>query len=110
MGETQWDISTTQGTRRIKDRKRFKKTDYTGLFHTYSMTLPKCIDGITNPMKNHSSMILPLLSISYLYGHGDAQMQRNMLDVSEIFEEPWKGGPYKTRITSCFREAIRLPE
>ena len=28
----------------------------------------KCIGRVTNPMKNHSSMILPLLSISYLYG------------------------------------------
>ena len=33
-----------------------------------------------------------------------------MLDVAKIFEEPWKGGPYKTRVTSCFREATRLPE
>ena len=28
LGETQWDVCTTQGIRRMKDRKRSKKTDY----------------------------------------------------------------------------------
>ena len=28
IGETQWDISTTPGTRRMKDRKRSEKADY----------------------------------------------------------------------------------
>ena len=32
-------------------------------------SIPKCIGGVTNPMKNHSSVILPLLSESYLYFH-----------------------------------------
>ena len=32
------------------------------------MTLSKCIGGDTNPMWNYSSTILPLLSISYIYG------------------------------------------
>ena len=32
------------------------------------MTLSKCIGGDTNPTWNHSSTILPLLSISYIYG------------------------------------------
>ena len=28
IGETQWDVSTTQGARRMNDRKRSEKTDY----------------------------------------------------------------------------------
>ena len=67
--ETQWDVSTTQSTHRLKTRKGRKKTDQKGLLHTYiMMTLLKCIGGVTNPMKNHGFMILPLLSMSYLYG------------------------------------------
>ena len=31
------------------------------------MSLQKYIGGVTNPMQNHSSMMAPLLSISYIY-------------------------------------------
>ena len=35
------------------------------------MTLPKCIGGVTNSMQNHSPMVLPLLSVSYIYPNTD---------------------------------------
>ena len=59
-GETQRDASTTQSTRRITDQKK-TLGDGLELLHTYSMIVPKCVGGVTNPMKNHGSMILPLL-------------------------------------------------
>ena len=36
-----------------------------GLYHRDNMTLHKCPNGVTNPIENHSSMALPLLSIRY---------------------------------------------
>ena len=52
-GKHKVDVSTIEATCRIKDQRKGlkKKTDYKGLLHTYSMTLPKCIIGrVTNPM------------------------------------------------------------
>ena len=31
-----------------------------------NMTLQNCISGVSNPIENHTSMILPLLSVSYI--------------------------------------------
>ena len=31
------------------------------------MTLQNCISGVTDPIENHTSMILPLLRLSYPY-------------------------------------------
>ena len=62
--------STVASTRRVADYLPKNTVHYrggwTGLFHTYSSTLPKCIGRVTNPMKNPSFTILPLVSISYL--------------------------------------------
>ena len=60
-------VSTTQGTRRIKDRKISRKTDYSSRALPYvrgDLTLQNCISGVTTPMENYASMILHYIYIS----------------------------------------------
>ena len=53
------------------------------------MTLPKCIGGVTNPMWNHSPTILPLLSISYIYGQRNSTKETPKLaDLRRLMTYP----------------------
>ena len=67
-----------------KDRKRSKKTNKTGLFYTYGMTHTEVYRRSNRPIKNHNSMILPLLSVRYIYisipSHRSDEPVKNSLD------------------------------
>ena len=70
MGETQ-DVYRRLETKVLVKKRQYsssKRLTRRGYFIPTVWPMPKCIGGVTNPMKNHSSMILPTHSISYPNG------------------------------------------